>query len=136
MKIVCDGCSTKYSIADDKLAGKVFKIRCKKCGHINLVRGAQPAPAEPAATADVAWHIAADGQQVGPLDSAELLRRRSAGELEDHAYVWREGFADWQTLGSVDELRAAPPSPIPGEAPLDIADGRTARRDATPSRLH
>ncbi|HJZ84640.1 MAG TPA: GYF domain-containing protein [Polyangia bacterium] len=39
MKIVCDNCATKYSIADDKVRGKVFKIRCKKCSHIIVVRG-------------------------------------------------------------------------------------------------
>src|SRR5881394_781473 len=39
MKIVCDACSAKYSIADDKVKGKVFKIRCKKCSNIIVVRG-------------------------------------------------------------------------------------------------
>ncbi|MBW2212228.1 MAG: zinc-ribbon domain-containing protein, partial [Deltaproteobacteria bacterium] len=29
MKIVCDSCGAKYSIADEKVAGKIFKIRCK-----------------------------------------------------------------------------------------------------------
>ena len=41
MKIVCDNCATKYSIADEKVRGKVFKIRCKKCSHIIVVRGAE-----------------------------------------------------------------------------------------------
>jgi len=48
MKIVCDSCGTKYSIADEKVRGKVFKIRCKKCSNIIVVRGgaeANPAPA-------------------------------------------------------------------------------------------
>src|SRR3954470_21088233 len=39
MKIICDSCATKYSISDDKVRGKVFKIRCKKCSHIIVVRG-------------------------------------------------------------------------------------------------
>ncbi len=39
MKIVCDNCATKYSIADEKVRGKVLKIRCKKCSHIIVVRG-------------------------------------------------------------------------------------------------
>ena len=39
MKIVCDNCGAKYSIADEKVAGKVFKIRCKKCTHVIVVRG-------------------------------------------------------------------------------------------------
>ncbi len=34
MKIVCDNCATKYQIADEKVSGKAFKIRCKKCGAV------------------------------------------------------------------------------------------------------
>ncbi|MEZ4366999.1 MAG: zinc-ribbon domain-containing protein [Kofleriaceae bacterium] len=51
MKIVCDACGAKYSIADDKVQGKVFKIRCKKCSNIIVVRGTAGAAAaeEPAA---------------------------------------------------------------------------------------
>ena len=44
MKIVCENCSAKYSIADEKVKGKVFKIRCKKCSNIIVVRGNQPQP--------------------------------------------------------------------------------------------
>lgn len=39
MKILCDACGAKYAIADEKVAGKVFKIRCKKCSNIVVVRG-------------------------------------------------------------------------------------------------
>lgn len=50
MKIVCDACGAKYSIADEKVQGKVFKIRCKRCSNIIVVRGdsdaAASAPAE------------------------------------------------------------------------------------------
>jgi predicted Zn finger-like uncharacterized protein len=53
MKIVCDACQAKYSIADDKIQGKAFKIRCKKCNHIIVVKtggdGAAAASAAPAA---------------------------------------------------------------------------------------
>src|SRR5688572_24171802 len=120
MKVACDSCLTKYSIDDDKVAGKVFRIRCRKCGNAIFLRGTAPAaqgPAEPG------WHAVQRGQQIGPFDSGELLRRRAAGELDDESYVWREGFAEWQTLGSVDELRAAAPLP---EAP---------EREANASRL-
>ncbi len=41
MKIVCDSCGAKYSIADEKVAGKIFKIRCKKCSSVLEVRGDQ-----------------------------------------------------------------------------------------------
>ena len=50
MKIVCDSCGAKYSIADEKVAGKIFKIRCKKCSSVLEVRGdpsGAQAPQEP-----------------------------------------------------------------------------------------
>ena len=46
MKIVCENCGAKYSIADEKVKGKVFKIRCKKCSESILVRGDAEQPAE------------------------------------------------------------------------------------------
>src|SRR5258705_9275906 len=101
MKIVCDNCATKYSIADEKVRGKVFKIRCKKCSHIIVVRGgdgaqaAQPAAGAQAsadagfpgddqqtiaardsappgmAPSDAVWHLVVDREQIGPLTPAE-----------------------------------------------------------------
>lgn len=38
MKFNCDRCQTRYSIGDDKVRGKVLKIRCKTCGNIVVVR--------------------------------------------------------------------------------------------------
>ena len=39
MKIICEICGAKYSIADEKVKGKVFKIRCKKCQESIVIRG-------------------------------------------------------------------------------------------------
>ena len=47
MKLICDACSAKYSIADEKVAGKVFKIRCKKCSNVIVVRGSHEGGAAP-----------------------------------------------------------------------------------------
>ncbi|MBN2360253.1 MAG: zinc-ribbon domain-containing protein, partial [Deltaproteobacteria bacterium] len=44
MKFFCDKCNTKYSIADDKVRGKILKIRCKKCGNVIVVRELVPTP--------------------------------------------------------------------------------------------
>jgi predicted Zn finger-like uncharacterized protein len=45
MKFVCDKCRTKYTIADEKVHGKVLKIRCKNCGNIIEVREPTAGPA-------------------------------------------------------------------------------------------
>lgn len=34
MRFACDQCNAQYSIADEKLAGRRVKIRCKKCGNV------------------------------------------------------------------------------------------------------
>ncbi len=44
MRFACDSCQTKYSIADEKVRGKVLKIRCKKCGAVILVKQPEPEP--------------------------------------------------------------------------------------------
>jgi predicted Zn finger-like uncharacterized protein len=128
MKIVCDACQAKYSIADDKIQGKAFKIRCKKCNHIIVVKtggegaaassaahaaavaerpkaaaAAAAAAAAPAAEAGI-WHVVVDGEQVGPLTVAEVKDRLRAGKINSDTLVWKEGFADWMQLSTVPEM--------------------------------
>ena len=104
MKIICDSCGTKYSISDDKVRGKVFKIRCKKCSHIIVVRGNEAAAEAAAPAVEGGWHIVVDGEQVGPLPEADVRARIERGELKADTYTWREGFADWLKLSAVPEF--------------------------------
>jgi predicted Zn finger-like uncharacterized protein len=124
MKIVCDSCATKYSISDDKVRGKVFKIRCKKCSHIIVVRGTNDAAAPAAGTggSDGGWHLVVDGEQVGPLPEAEIRGRFSRGEINAETYIWKEGFADWLKLGAVAEF-ADIAGPGPSDASGSIGGG-------------
>jgi predicted Zn finger-like uncharacterized protein len=133
MKIVCDSCATKYSISDDKVRGKVFKIRCKKCSHIIVVRGTADASAPPpsaAAPEGGGWHLVVDGEQVGPLTEADIRGRISRGEINAETYIWKEGFADWLKLAAVPEFAdsvategsAEPSAPTGGADPF--ADSR------------
>ena len=38
MKFLCDKCKTRYSIGDDRVRGKILKIRCKNCANVITVR--------------------------------------------------------------------------------------------------
>ncbi len=125
MKIVCDACQAKYSISDDKVQGKVFKIRCKKCSNIIVVRGgagaaeAAPAPQEkdtrvydygydgggaPAGGDDAVWHLVINQDQVGPLTAGEVQQKFASGEIDGETFTWREGFGDWLPLAQVDQF--------------------------------
>ncbi|MBX3276280.1 MAG: zinc-ribbon domain-containing protein, partial [Sandaracinaceae bacterium] len=115
MKIVCDSCSAKYSIADEKVAGRVFKIRCKKCGAAIVVRGDQLDAGghdEAAGGAvdyggDAVWHIVIEGDQQGPFSPAQIGEMLSVGTIGWDAFVWREGFDDWKAAQDVEELVSA-----------------------------
>src|SRR6266550_7705170 len=124
MKIVCDSCATKYSISDDKVRGKVFKIRCKKCSHIIVVRGTSDAAAAAPAAAGAAegggWHLVVDGEQVGPLPESEIRARLARNEINGETYIWKEGLADWLKLSTVSEFADAV---SPGAQPTDVAGG-------------
>ncbi len=130
MKIVCENCAAKYSIADEKVKGKAFKIRCKKCGEPIVVRGddvepvpppkpSAPAAQEPETSTRVSdysgyqesggaeqaiWHIVVDGQQQGPYTANQILEYQKAGRLNTESYVWQEGFDDWKPIRDVPEL--------------------------------
>lgn len=113
MKIVCDSCGAKYSIADEKVAGKVFKIRCKKCSEVIIVRGDQdaatgaPAAAESNAAvgeSDAVWHVVVQGDQQGPFTPAQIGEMLAVGTIDWEAYVWREGFDNWLPARDVEPL--------------------------------
>jgi predicted Zn finger-like uncharacterized protein len=121
MRIACDGCDAKYAISDDKVSGKVFKIRCKKCGHVIVTRAA-PALEQPA------WHAMIGDDQVGPMTSADVAARVAAGEIDADTIMWRDGMDGWLPLSAVDDLArlvatrprdpfARPDSEPPADAP-------------------
>lgn len=53
MKIVCDDCGTRTSLADERVKGEVLQIRCKKCRHISVVGRDRAAPEAPRPDAQV-----------------------------------------------------------------------------------
>lgn len=130
MKIECDKCGAKYSIADEKVRGKTFKIRCKKCSNVIIVRdkGAAAAAVTPS-PAELGWHLAVNGETMGPMPTEEVRRRFQAGELDADTAVWREGFEDWAPIGDVDvfaelvrSVPKLPASPPPGDDPFASAN--------------
>lgn len=45
MQFFCEQCKTKYSIPDEKVAGKILKLRCKKCNNVIVLKDPRAATA-------------------------------------------------------------------------------------------
>lgn len=113
MKIVCDNCGAKYSIADDKVQGKVFKIRCKKCSEVIVVKGTAEGSEEGGGEFGSAygntggaseWYVVIDGDRVGPITPEEVEAYFTAGQVHPDTFAWRDGLDDWVMLSTLNEF--------------------------------
>lgn len=52
----------------------------------------------------VAYHVAVNGQAIGPFDISVLTQMAAAGQLTADSLVWKNGMAQWAKAGTVDEL--------------------------------
>ena len=113
MRIVCDSCGAKYSIADEKISGKLFKVRCKKCDTMIMVDGTNldgavavpPAEGEPA----TGWYVVIDGAQTGPMSVDEVIAQVEIGAVDAGTFGWRDGMGDWQPLSDIAEFQGLLP---------------------------
>lgn len=67
----------------------------------------------------VAYHVAINGQSVGPFDMTSLTQMVANGQLTENSLVWKNGMAQWEKAGTVDELEGLfanvmPPIPPQG----------------------
>jgi predicted Zn finger-like uncharacterized protein len=123
MKITCQACAAKYTIADEKVVGKTVKIRCKKCGANIVVNAADTAGSAASAvgpaTADAPprldasaaapdeWTVnVADGDQ-RTMSLADVVREYGNRAVTDESLCWKDGMADWMALRDIPELYAA-----------------------------
>ncbi len=143
MKITCQSCGAKYSIADEKVRGRKVKVRCKSCSTAMVVDGTAPeeeysepvdddeatrivdtraafGASEPAPAAD-AWSVNLSDTDQRTMTTDEIVAAYHAGELGQDAFVWREGMGDWLPVTDVPELvtalGAGAPAPAPAYAP-------------------
>lgn len=110
MKISCQTCTAKYTIADEKVRGKTLKIKCKKCGS-TITAGPDAGGGGEAAAAGGDWMVnVADGDQ-RTLTVEQIADLYAQGVVGDATYLWREGQPEWLPLAQVSEVAAAMPSP-------------------------
>jgi predicted Zn finger-like uncharacterized protein len=153
MKITCDSCGAKYTIADDKVRGRKVKIRCKGCGTAIVVDGQQDkasastsdappsaeggesgvplemgaASAPPPSGADGAWSVNLSETDQRTLSTQEVVDGWKRGEITADAFVWREGMPDWVPI-----LESADLKPLLSAA-KEKSSPTAARASATPA---
>ncbi|HEV3033066.1 MAG TPA: AgmX/PglI C-terminal domain-containing protein [Polyangia bacterium] len=109
MKFVCDRCQTKYSIADEKVRGKVLKVRCKTCQNVITVREAGAKPSQNA-LAPVRSSQKPSGAHAAPL--AEVGEHDEQSERTSIAPAPAGLMADL-LQGQLHGRRPTPPPPPP-----------------------
>ena len=72
-------------------------------------------------TPQVSYMLAVNNQQAGPFDWNQLQQLVNQGQLTQQTYVWKQGMANWEFAGNVQELQplfmnAAPK--MPGMPPM------------------
>ena len=112
MKITCQSCQSKYNVADEKVRGKIVKIRCRKCGATIVVHGTEgattngsapaPAPAAPAPAAEGEWHVNLGETDQRAMSLAELVEAYNSSIVTQDTFIWTDGMDDWKPLAEVD----------------------------------
>lgn len=52
-----------------------------------------------------AYHIAINGQPTGPFDVSTLTQMVMNGQFNKDSLVWKNGMAQWEKAGNIDELK-------------------------------
>ena len=113
MKIQCQSCQAKYTIADEKVLGKVVKIRCKKCSATIVINGNETRAADDSAETQAfdytgqgnePWTVnVADGDQ-RTMTAQEIVTEYRNNVVNDETYCWKDGMADWLPLREIEQL--------------------------------
>ncbi len=89
MKFSCERCATRYSIGDDKVRGKILKIRCKTCGNIVVVREAT------GAVQAASGAVASAGAAPQPMPAPAPAPPRQPTEPRVHPPAAQRPGVDW-----------------------------------------
>jgi len=145
MKIACEACGAKYTIADDKVRGRKVKIRCKGCGTPIVVDGqhgggASVSDAETEAAlepldAPAMWSVNLSDTDSRTMSVEEIVAGYASGLVTADAFVWKDGMTDWVAVLESELaplLHSAPAAAAPA-APVAAAPAPAASSPAASS---
>jgi hypothetical protein len=133
MKIDCHCCHARYQIPDERVVGRVLKIRCKRCSDVMEVVGPTaitPGQEDPPSLAQVrpfipglnmplvtappvqleqhpVWWAAIAGRPHGPYTQGEVLALVDRGDVHARTRLWRPPWREWERVCECAALRWA-----------------------------
>ena len=63
------------------------------------------AGAVPPPVPTIAYHVAVNGQAIGPFDVATLTQMAASGQFNLDTLVWKSGMSQWAKAGTIDDLK-------------------------------
>ncbi|MDR2650799.1 MAG: DUF4339 domain-containing protein, partial [Prevotellaceae bacterium] len=71
----------------------------------------------------IQYNISVNGQTAGPFNWQQLQQMVQNGQFTKNTYVWKQGMANWEFAGNVQELSSLfgsvpPPPPPPPPVPI------------------
>ncbi len=93
MRHTCEHCQTHYEIADEKVAGRFVKVRCKRCHGTMHVVGLQARREN----SERFW-CAMQGQPKGPFTRAEIELFVDLGDISARTRMWKPGMKGWERV--------------------------------------
>jgi predicted Zn finger-like uncharacterized protein len=124
IKVQCSSCRARYGIPEERVRGRILKLRCKKCGNIIEVTGEVTGGEVSTSVIERGrklWFLVIKRQRVGPMTEQEVRERFERGEVKGKTYAWRQGFSKWDRLRNISEFKSivqslpATPGPITAE---------------------
>lgn len=83
----------------------------------NMGQQMQGAINTPPPLPNVQYHVSLNGTQAGPFNMQQLSQMVQNGQLTQQTYVWKQGMAQWELAGNIQELGTLFAPPAPGSMP-------------------
>ena len=83
----------------------------------NMGQQMQGAMNTPPPMPNVQYHISVNGAQAGPFNMQQMAQMVQGGQLTQQTYVWKQGMANWELAGNVQELAPLFAPPASGATP-------------------
>jgi len=83
----------------------------------NMGQQMQGAMNTPPPMPNVQYHVSINNQPSGPFSIQQLTQMVQNGQLTRQTYVWKQGMANWEFAGNIQELNNLFAPPAPGTPP-------------------